>query len=71
MELFIFARFHVYQGNEAVAAAVLREQIEGVRSEPDRTAAASGQSNVARGRTTRRCDRFAFTEQSREFCEPR
>jgi len=34
MELFIFARFHVYQGNEAVAAAVLREQIEGVRSEP-------------------------------------
>ena len=34
MELFIFARFHVYESNEAVAAAVLREQIERVRSEP-------------------------------------
>jgi len=34
MELFIFARFHVREGNEAVAAAVLRDQIEGVRSEP-------------------------------------
>jgi quinol monooxygenase YgiN len=34
MELFIFARFHVRKGNEANTAAVLREQIEGVRSEP-------------------------------------
>jgi quinol monooxygenase YgiN len=33
MELFIFARFHVREGNEAVAEAVLREQIEGVRLE--------------------------------------
>lgn len=34
MELFIFARFHVREGNEAVAAAVLREQTAGVREEP-------------------------------------
>ena len=34
MELFIFACFHVYESKEAVAAAVLREQIESVRSEP-------------------------------------
>jgi quinol monooxygenase YgiN len=33
MELFIFARFHVRDGNEAVAAAVLREQTAGVREE--------------------------------------
>ena len=34
MELFIFARFHVREGNEAIAAAVLREQTAGVRAEP-------------------------------------
>jgi quinol monooxygenase YgiN len=34
MELFIFARFHVREGNEAVAAAVLREQTAGVGDEP-------------------------------------
>ena len=34
MELFIFARFHVRTGNEAVAASVLREQTAGVREEP-------------------------------------
>jgi quinol monooxygenase YgiN len=34
MELFIFARFHVREGNEAAAAAVLREQTQGVREEP-------------------------------------
>jgi quinol monooxygenase YgiN len=34
MELFIFARFRVREANEAVAAAVLREQTAGVREEP-------------------------------------
>jgi len=34
MELFIFARFHVREGHDAVAAAVLREQASGVREEP-------------------------------------
>jgi quinol monooxygenase YgiN len=34
MELFIFARFHVREGNEAVAAAALREQTAGVGDEP-------------------------------------
>jgi quinol monooxygenase YgiN len=34
MELFIFARFHVREGNEALAAAVLQEQTAGVSEEP-------------------------------------
>jgi len=34
MELFIFARFHVREGNELTAGAVLREQVEATRSEP-------------------------------------
>ena len=33
MELVIFARFHVREGNEATAAQVLRRQTEGVRKE--------------------------------------
>jgi quinol monooxygenase YgiN len=34
MELFIFARFHAREGHEATVAAVLREQVKGVREEP-------------------------------------
>ena len=34
MELIIFARFHVREGDDAVAAAVLREQASAVREEP-------------------------------------
>jgi quinol monooxygenase YgiN len=34
MELFIFARFHTREGVETAAAAVLREQVKGVREEP-------------------------------------
>jgi len=34
MELFIFARFHTREGHEAAAAAVLRDQVKGVRKEP-------------------------------------
>jgi quinol monooxygenase YgiN len=34
MELFIFARFHVREGHEAFAAAILREQTAAVREEP-------------------------------------
>ena len=34
MDLHIFARFHAREGNEAAAAAVLLEQIEGVCKEP-------------------------------------
>jgi quinol monooxygenase YgiN len=34
MELTIFARFHVREGQQAMAAAVLREQTKAVRGEP-------------------------------------
>jgi quinol monooxygenase YgiN len=34
MELFIFARFHARQGQEAALAAVLGEQVPAARSEP-------------------------------------
>jgi quinol monooxygenase YgiN len=34
MELFIFARFHARESNEAAAMAVLREQTTAVRGEP-------------------------------------
>ncbi len=34
MELFIFARFHAREGQEATLAAVLREQVGPVRAEP-------------------------------------
>ena len=34
MELFIFARFHAREGKEAELAAVLREQVPFVRTEP-------------------------------------
>jgi quinol monooxygenase YgiN len=34
MELFIFARFHAREGQEAEVAAALREQVPPVRSEP-------------------------------------
>ena len=34
MELFIFARFHAGEGQEAATAAVLRTQIARVRTEP-------------------------------------
>ena len=34
MELFIFARFHVYEGAEVAAEQVLREQVKRVRDEP-------------------------------------
>ena len=34
MELFIFARFHVRDGNEGEASTVLRDQAKHVRDEP-------------------------------------
>lgn len=34
MELFIFARFHAREGQEDAFAALLREQVPGVRLEP-------------------------------------
>ncbi|MGH7124565.1 MAG: putative quinol monooxygenase [Stellaceae bacterium] len=34
MELFVFARFHAREGKEAELAALLREQVPFVRSEP-------------------------------------
>jgi quinol monooxygenase YgiN len=44
MELFIFARFHTREGQEAALAAVLGEQVLAVRSEPGCLAIAAHRS---------------------------
>jgi quinol monooxygenase YgiN len=44
MELFIFARFHARESQEAALAAVLGEQVSAVRSEPGCLAIAAHRS---------------------------